>query len=368
MRKIFKRLHFWLAIPSGLLITLMCLTGAVMVFQTQIQEALNHDRYFHAHSFERPMELDSLVDAVNAQLVGDTVRAISVAADRSRNVVATLTSGARTYAYVNPISAQVVDIHNVRSGFFHNMMTLHRWLMLPDRAVGKVIMGVSTIALIFIIVTGLLRVFRARGGNLRKISLRFRWRGANGFRKTLDLHKVLGIYCALLVLVMALTGLMWSFDWYRGAATKILGVRVEQTRPPRSDSSAGAQRKADGAHFWQNALDLTVAQRPDYRSVTITKSGEISLLPLEASHGRAVDKYRFSRRDNSVTLLSEYGQINDRSYMMSQNYAIHVGSWGGLFTQILWFVAALVGAALPVTGYVLYFKRRSTRKRSVSRL
>ena len=38
-------------------------------------------------------------------------------------------------------------------------------------------------------------------------------------------------------------------------------------------------------------------------------------------------------------------------------YSVHVGNWGGMFTRILTFIAALLGAALPLTGYYLWIKR-----------
>ena len=39
-------------------------------------------------------------------------------------------------------------------------------------------------------------------------------------------------------------------------------------------------------------------------------------------------------------------------------YSSHIGSWGGMVTRILHFVAALIGASLPVTGYYLWLKRK----------
>lgn len=36
---------------------------------------------------------------------------------------------------------------------------------------------------------------------------------------------------------------------------------------------------------------------------------------------------------------------------------VHVGSWGGIITRIINFLAALLGATLPITGYYLWIKR-----------
>ena len=38
-------------------------------------------------------------------------------------------------------------------------------------------------------------------------------------------------------------------------------------------------------------------------------------------------------------------------------YAFHTGSWGGMFTKIVYFLAALSGGVLPLSGYYLWWKR-----------
>ena len=43
-------------------------------------------------------------------------------------------------------------------------------------------------------------------------------------------------------------------------------------------------------------------------------------------------------------------------------YGVHVGSFGGMITRILWFLAALLGATLPLTGYYLWWKRIRRRR------
>src|SRR5690606_25272834 len=41
-----------------------------------------------------------------------------------------------------------------------------------------------------------------------------------------DLHNALGFYAFLLMLVMALTGLTWSFEWYKDGLSNVLGAKV----------------------------------------------------------------------------------------------------------------------------------------------
>ena len=52
-----------------------------------------------------------------------------------------------------------------------------------------------------------------------------------------------------------------------------------------------------------------------------------------------------------------------RGEAMKIAHAIHVGSWGGVVTKTITFVASLIGASLPITGYYLYFKKRFSKKK-----
>lgn len=46
------------------------------------------------------------------------------------------------------------------------------------------------------------------------------------------------------------------------------------------------------------------------------------------------------------------------SELMQLFHVIHIGSWGGMLTKIITFIISLIGASLPVTGYLLYFRRK----------
>lgn len=46
---------------------------------------------------------------------------------------------------------------------------------------------------------------------------------------------------------------------------------------------------------------------------------------------------------------------------MTVFHEIHVGKWGGMATKIITFIVSLIGASLPITGYYLYFKKRSKK-------
>jgi uncharacterized iron-regulated membrane protein len=65
---------------------------------------------------------------------------------------------------------------------------------------------------------------------------------------------------------------------------------------------------------------------------------------------------------------SLYGAYKDAVFadkVIRMNYDIHVGSIGGLPGKIIAFLASLVTASLPVTGFLMWWGRR--KKKSVAK-
>ena len=49
-------------------------------------------------------------------------------------------------------------------------------------------------------------------------------------------------------------------------------------------------------------------------------------------------------------------------------YSLHVGNFGGIVTRVMWFLAAMLGATLPLTGYYLWIRRLIVSHRAKAKL
>ena len=93
---------------------------------------------------------------------------------------------------------------------------------------GKLVVGISTLAFVFIVLTGVLMWLTNRKKPLMK-SLRISFT-QGWFRFWHDLHLAGGLYATLLLLLMALTGLTWSFGWYRSGFLAFFGLKMWQVK------------------------------------------------------------------------------------------------------------------------------------------
>ncbi len=192
-----------------------------------------------------------------------------------------------------------------------------------------------------------------------------------------DLHVAGGMYTLAFLLVMALTGLTWSFSWYRIGFYKVFGVETTQGdgghgAPAQTTAQGGerAQGRSGGRRggenhernsfspfaSWQKVYKELKELNPDYKQITVSKgSAMVSFNRL--GNQRAVDRYTFNPRSGEITGTTLYKDTDTSGKIRGWIFSIHVGSWGGLGTRILSFLAALVGASLPLTGYYLWIRR-----------
>ena len=379
VRKLFKKLHLWLSLPFGLIIMTTCLTGALLVFEKEITELVRHDSYTIPVRKTQSLSLQSLLERV-ARETPDSVQitSVTIPSDFRRAYTVGLSKPRRAGVLVDPYTGKIVG-QSGRLPFFTTVRELHRWLlnsMKPDSEGifwGRVIVGTSTLLFVFILLTGLFLWWpkKLKGvGKRLKISLR---QGRQ--RLFYDLHAVGGVYVFVLLLAMAMTGLTWSFEWYRTGFYKVFGAEMAEAgkgdKGPKKDKRKDALRE-EGAEqaklpasyiYWEEVVSYVIeASEADYAEITV-KDGEVEV-PLDGlGNIRAADSFRFDKKTGQMTDYKAYREAKRDKKLRGWIYSIHTGAWGGLFTRICYVLAALFGASLPLTGYYIFYQRKWGKKR-----
>ena len=396
MKKIFRKIHLWLSVPFGLIITLVCFSGAMLVFENEVNEWFRRDLYYVETVKESPLPMDKLLEKVATTLPDSvSVTGVSISSDPGRAYQVSLSKPRRASLYVDQYTGEVKG-KSERSGFFMFMFRMHRWLldsMNPGNEGifwGKMIVGVSTLLLVFVLISGIV-IWWPRTRKALKNSLKIT--ATKGWRRFwYDLHVAGGMYALIFLLAMALTGLTWSFPWYRTAFYKVFGVEVQQRAAQGHEQKSDAQkrdtklaahrekkregnevrkgersRRPENNHsdmysvtspfvYWQEIYDKLRRQNPEYKQISIS-SGTASVSFNRFGNQRAFDRYSFNTDNGEFTETSLYQHQDKSGKIRGWIYSVHVGNWGGMFTRILTFIAALLGAALPLTGYYLWIKR-----------
>ena len=440
MKKALRKIHLWLSVPTGIIITLVCFSGAMLVFEKEITEAIKPELYFVKEAKGEPIPMQQLMEKVEETLPDSvSISGVTVFADSTRTYQVSLSKPRRASIYVNQYTGEVTG-RSERLPFFNTMFHLHRWLLGSSSGVGKLLTGICTLLLVFILVTGILMWLTNRNKPLKASLAIHVTKGWGRFWH--DLHVAGGIYTTIFLLAIALTGLTWSFSWYRTGFYACFGVESSEKGGAHGDGASnegqrggdtiqrGERQQGDGRHdggeghgyhgggeghgyhgggeghgyhgggegrgyhgggeghgyhdggeghgyhdggdfgfhrrspyrHWDDVLNEMALKNPGYQQITL-KAEAAEVVPEGRLSLRATDKYSYDRRSGEITDVKLYSSEGKDTKVRSGVYMVHTGSWGGIITRILNFLAALIGATLPLTGYWLWI-RRLTRKRA----
>ena len=438
MRNFFRKLHLWISVPFGIVITITCFTGALLVFETEVTD-LCYRSMIKVEPAGNPIPVDQLVDKVES-LLEDGVEVTGVAVSSSPTVAykVNISKPSRSALFVDQYTGEVKGRYG-RLPFFDVTRRLHRWLMdrrPKDGGVywGKVIVGVSTLAFVVILLSGLVIWWPLNRKMFRNRMQIVVCKGRNRFLH--DVHVAGGFYVLMLLLAMTLTGLTWSFEWYKEGFYSVLGVEMAQdadeeialkesvakkhgapiavdsisvvnygeatlladavssatvktdaisSATVKTDAVSSATTKADAVtsatlqadvmtgatmlagnvepqYVWQAALDAVAEMTPDYETITIS-DGMVTVAQKGFGNKRAYDKFVFNEDTGEVVSEELYADSQYSSKVAGWVRTVHVGSWGGVVSKVLYFLAALLGATLAPTGYYFWIRRLYLKRR-----
>jgi uncharacterized iron-regulated membrane protein len=367
----FKRVilfcHRWLGFISGLVVFIVSLTGCIFCFQDEIQDAFNDYRTLEAHgkAYLKPSQLLSVVKEKYPSVSPDYM--YYYGEKRPAAVLANTGKNGYLYIYLNPYTGAITHTETAQSNFFIIVENIHLYLLLPP-VIGKWIVGISVIIFMVIMITGLILWWPKRKTD-RKRSFSIKW-GGRWRRVNYDLHNVLGFYATSVALILSITGLAIAFEPVSKAIynTANIGRNIrykDEVTEPKSNSL----KKAGVAG--QLVIDIAFAyarqQSPKAEMFLIhndpSVSGAIGVGAYAKSlHYSNANGYEFDKYNAKLLKTYAYDKKSPGLKLNEMNYDIHVGQIGGLTTKIIAFLASLICASLPVTGFIIWLGKRKKSK------
>jgi uncharacterized iron-regulated membrane protein len=362
------QLHLWLGLTSGLVVLIVSVTGCLFVFQQEILEAKHKEWFFVEPSPAAPLPLGKLKEKAQAVLGPDRpINSITAYPQRDRNWefmayrgndTALTYFGAVEYyrsVFLNPYTGAVTGLRDYKYDFFFIVKDLH-WSLLLNTPYGQPIVGWSTMIFVILLITGIVLWWPKKWTKTwRDQSFKIKWK-ASFKRVNYDLHNVPGFYSLLPALIVAYTGLVFAFSWLSPAP-------APQT-VKRSDS-AGPISASDPL---ERALQTAKYQLPEASRFSLSpaagKEGVIYLYAYKNTD--TYFGYDVLQFDQYSGFLLHHGRDKEKravQRLFEKNYDIHVGAIGGLTGKIIAFIASLVCASLPVTGFLVWWGKRNKKSR-----
>jgi len=355
VRKKLLWLHTWSGLTIGLVVVFLALTGGGLVLKDALDDTVYRDLHV-VPKCNAPLPLDRLASSAVAVHPEAKLHSIEITSGETDSVAVMFTD--KDYVYVDPCSAQVLGIQNQYGGFFGVMDWLHRFRFFSDLKLGRTVAGWVNTTFLVLLIGGGIALWWPRNRQALKSALKFNPR-LPGTARTLNLHKFVGIYTALVLLVLTVTGLPLGFEPVKDAIYSATGY-VPPKKPLSKPAAEGAQRVSI-EDFWQKTRALV----PDLEWVSLRyppKPGtayEAEILQKDSPHSIAKGYHYMDAYTGQTLKLDRYfddQHIGRKIYLYC--IAIHAGMIWGLPYQLLLLVCALGVGVQAYSGFSPYLRRK----------
>jgi uncharacterized iron-regulated membrane protein len=385
MKIFFRRIHLYLSLAAGLIIMITCATGAILVFERELQELFHPARY-HVEKTGNRISLDSMASNLKQTVPAARVTGIKVYRDSLRTVEFMYAvkkpgadlqkrksaEGERLTAFVNPYTGTVLELYNYRDSFFYSVMDLHRWMLSGDA--GKMVVGCATFIFLFILLTGLILWWPKTRAILRqRVRIKFDggWKRLNH-----DLHIVMGFYSFIFLFILAFTGLAWSFEWFNKGIYKVTGSSMQIVKPPVVKDSAmhlssvvSLKSRSASLLSLNEVFNIASSQWPDVVFCNIAPPKDsaspysVSVLPVTAIHESATDMFYIHPHSGELIGSMKWNERNTGQRVRATFKPIHVASIYRIPSKLIGFFVCIMGASFPVTGVIMWLNRTRKKQR-----
>lgn len=382
------QVHSLAGLVLALLWAVVGLTGATMAFEDEIEASLNGHTMRVEASATRRLTPDELVARLQAAGDFGKVSAVTMSSDPSaaaRVRFARSDGGARpSSVYVDPYDGHVLGSPRAED-FFATVRKLHRWLLLPGdgNGIGRKITGTATICLIVMLITGLVLRWPHRVRSVKmwlKPNLGLRGRGLHR-----SLHAMIGTWVLPVYLVMTLTGLWYSFEWYKAGANWLFArpqatAAAMPSMPPRgvaaaegkgdvrTDTNTAAKAEAKPLAFDRVWSTFLQQENDRYGRTLLTLPAgagtavRVRSWPWDSSREGVRDEFRIDAITGRVVSSDRYADKTFGERILASVLDIHRGAILGWPGKLAFMLAAAMMPLVAVTGLLLYLSRRRHRR------
>jgi uncharacterized iron-regulated membrane protein len=359
IRKAFLFFHLWLGLTTGLVVFIVSVTGCLYVFEEEWREAFQH-KYFHTEATgAHRKSISALSDIVQKNYPNEKVTQIRFLEEHDAAFI--FHTKNELAVSINPYTGNIIGHRNLKTDFMSVVLDIHLNLMLGE--VGQEIVRWNVLIFFIMCLTGLF-LWWPKQKRFLKQALTIKWKTKNWRRLNWDLHSVVGFYSLFVLLIISLTGIFWVFDTAKNLVAVATGSPVWQA--PKVESTPSVLKKENPL---DSAYSYAKLANPGATRVFITVPPD-SIAPI-----RVLFRYPYAIVRKQTTMwfdqysianlhTDSYQKYTRYEYVSRSIYDFHTGRIRalGIGSKIIYFLASLFAASLPVTGTLIWLGRKKKRK------
>lgn len=366
------QIHLWGGLGSGIVVLIISITGCLYVYEEEIRNFTQ--REYRRVKPEQTVKASAafIRENLKTEFPGKDIEQLRLFADPSKPVIARLTDTpypekegkSRKQAYfVHPYSGKLISRRDFEHDFMHYVEKMHKTLLLGEA--GKWIIKVNIVIFLVMLLSGLY-LWWPRSKNQRKPAFSLNLKGKFQI-VNYSIHNTLGFYFFLPLLLITLTGIWWAVKPVQMWVYAAFGSEMKPKIKIDPALSGGETFTAE------MAFDQVAAQYPGWVEAHINfarKPGDPVKVNLRYPYEvyKKHNVFEFDRYSGRLLYSELYADYSVADKIKHANRDLHTGQNYGVLGKLLAFFSSLFAASLPVTGFLIWYRRkykgRSSYKKS----
>ncbi len=361
----FRKILFWIHLISGVIggivIFIMCVTGALLSFEKDIAEfAERNQRYVAPTENAQKLSVKEILAKVSE--AKPNAKPSAIALSNKSNAAWQVSLGREGQLFVNPFTGEITGEGATGwRGFFRTITDLHRWIALSGdgRPIGKAITGACNLMFLFLAISGIYIWFPRRfSWKHFKAALTFRWK-VKGKARDFNWHTVLGFWSSLILIILTLTATVISYTWATNLLFTLTGNEVpaqQLQQNQQGEQSFVLPENLD--EVWTKAETHTPNLKTISLRLPIAKDAAVFTID-EGIYWNIFGRSTLTidMKTAEVAKWETYGEQNSARQIRTWFRFTHTGETGGFIGQLIGFFACIGGAVLVYTGFALAIRR-----------
>ena len=360
MRNAILKLHLWVGLAAGLILLCAGVSGALLVFEQQIDDALN-PTLAKVQPQDQALTLTQAKTVLERAYPDKSVVGFDIpdTPDHSAGAWLEDKAGQGIGVAYNPYTGKVLGIWD-DNRFTRKLHGFHTHLLAGE--VGSAMMGWSAVLLSFLGLSGIYMWWPKK-----RIGVAWASKGAKLY---FDLHNTTGILSALVLLLFALTGMAVHWEGPVNRWASQVSHTASRPKVPKIAVPGDNQAMMDPAYLLSIAEHTAPGARATALNLPDTPGGAALVILKYPEDRTPAGRTRIYLDPYRGTVVSE---IDSRKVPLAIAYAsrlnreLHTGDIYGWPTRFVASFFSLMLAVLTVSGPMLWWYRRPARNAAGAR-
>lgn len=377
LRSFWLKVHLYIALTVGFIFVILGLTGSFNVFYSALEESSLPE--VHKEANAQPLKLDEVLRVVKAAHPQKNGRWSIFLPGYDRDYIWAVypkpeeTAGqlfAPLRVLIDPYTGKIIAEHFWGRTLWSLIYEVHASFLTGRLSAELGEIGFKTVSFLGLflfasVLTGLYLGWPKQGKFKHAVTIK---RNASPQRFYFDLHRSIGFYSSIILLIIALTGFVFGYkDYIKPLMVRFSAVKKEHFKDPAEIKSIVIAEAQPISIEQAVAIADQVFPGAELRWLATPegKEGVYAIekrQPGEANRRRPRSKVWIDQYTGKVLAVEDPNQFSFGETFFNLVWPLHNGEAFGFTGRVLWCISGFVPLILYISGLIRWLQKRKAHK------